>query len=965
MAVLALVAGLLLAVHPLLPTIERTAHTTWNSDAGPVDVALNPYRPAEITLEISGPLPEGDVVDTVRSAEPLLQDQRLRITDRENAIVVAVGSHQVVAPRPGDGPVRVHATGDRVTVDVTGDVTGGGAPPVRASGDWRPAVDSLALTPAAQAAGTEVSVELVADTRFDTRPSTAKIAVAVAAIVTLLAAVLLVWRFAPGERPTRPRPRFRAEDAVVLLGTGFGVLAGGATDDDGFIRLIAGNAAATGHIGNYVRWNNVPEAPFGWQYALFAIIGDVSWEPVLLRVLPWLVALVGWFVLRHLLYPQLVTGDGGRAGLVARTALTATFLLGWLVYGNSLRPELWFAVGTALVFWLVLEAQARGSMLFLVLACVVASWTIGTGPTGLWALTPLIVAAPAIWSWLCDEPIVARVAVALVCLACLGSVVVAMFADQSLGTVIAATDARTAYGPIYPVWADPLRYYRLFMSFATRQVVTYWAVLALGVLLVLVIGRRTPKIRGVALAPSRWLVWVSLWLVPIMALSPTKLPHHFGALILFGPLAAAVVTRALGEARTPRRARPWLTGAFVGLMAACTGLAFHRANTWWKLGTVGHVADTKPLAVAGIPLWPVLVAGGVGLGVLAWWTHRRHPRAAARRWSAVLVLAQVLFVAGTFTNTAVAMLRRDAFDPTGRYTMGAAALDAIRADGCRLERSIGVELDPAAGALPVPEMAPGPTGLPTWTADPRRPDTFDSGWLELPDDAVAGAYPVVVAVAGADAGHRVRAEFDTGDAKDLEPTLKFLGATDFSDIRVRVPHGATRLRVVAESDGPATWRRNILAGAPSPGPNDELVPFAVAAPRVPVTTPLADIAADRTVATAWNLAFFTPCLRQPVESGGRVEIPELVLSDSERPGSIAFSAKNGGPFASVIGLRTPVRVPVHAAFDDSEKVINDLDLVRLDPPGGAAPPTPTWSTTEQPRSGLLVGPDVALPGAGE
>ena len=944
---LALLAGLCLLLYPLLPVTERTVDYHWSSAEGSAELPLNPYRPAEALLQIQGEIPQGELIDTVRSDDPLVQEQALHVSREGDDLVARVGEADVRHPITPTG-MFVGVDGDRLWI--SDDVRS--VMPVE--GDHRPAVDSLTLTPSAQSAGLTITADITADTRFDSRPTVVKLTVGVVAAVLLCVALVL---FCPLRWPRPPtRWRFLPEDAAVVGATAFGVLAGGATDDDGFIRLIAGSDHHGGFLGNQVRWNNVPEAPFGWQYQVFSWIGAASWEPVFLRLVPWLVALAGWVLMRHLLLPRLLPRAGGWSRLV----LAAAFLLGWLVYGNSLRPELLFAVGTAWVLWLTIRAHDQRSLSPMVAGCVVASFTIATGPTGLWAVTPMLVALPAMWPWIRRLPWTTWVPALVLALAGLGSSFLVMFADQTLGTVLAATSARTDYGPIYPVWMDPLRYYRLFMSFTTRQIVTYWAVIALGAALLIVGGRPIPRIAGVEARPVRWLVWTSLALVPVLTLSPTKLPHHFGALMLFGPLAAAIWTDVARTDAAARRLRPWTTGVGVGAVCAFAGLALHRANTWWKLGTLGQIADTKPLAFAGIPLWPVAVVAGALLGVIAWITHRNRPRA-GRTWAVVLVIVQVAFTLGTYGNTAQAMIRRDPGDPDGPYTLGGAALGALRGEGCRLERSLTVESDVSAGAIATPGMTPDPAlGLPVWEADGVA--SYDSGWLTIPEPARSGDLPIVVPVSGADAAHRVRVEYDHGKTKQLEPILKFLGTSDFSDIRVHPPAQATRFRIVAESDGPASWRRNILAGAPAPGPNGELVPFAVAAPRVPVVEPLLDVVGDATVATAWNLAFFTPCLTQPAEQSGTVEIPDYVLSDSERPGSIAFSAKNGGPFASALGLRTPVRVPIYAPGDHEESALNALDLIALTDEAPRRRVAPQQS--ERLRWGTTPGPAVALPGAG-
>ncbi|MDO5683590.1 MAG: hypothetical protein Q4G46_12295, partial [Propionibacteriaceae bacterium] len=87
----------------------------------------------------------------------------------------------------------------------------------------------------------------------------------------------------------------------------------------------------------------------------------------------------------------------------------------------------------------------------------------------------------------------------------------------------------------------------------------------------------------------------------------------------------------------------------------------------------------------------------------------------------------------------------------------------------------------------------------------------------------------------------------------------------------------------------------------------------------------------QTVAIAWNLAFFAPCLDSPHQGNGRVEIADYVLSDSEQPGNMSYHSRSGGPFAGVLGLTEPSRVPLYATSDYTESEMSALDLIRLVP----------------------------------
>ena len=68
-----------------------------------------------------------------------------------------------------------------------------------------------------------------------------------------------------------------SRDAVVTVVLAVWAVIGSQTSDDGYILGIARARESAGYIGNYYRWFNVPEAPFGWFYELYALwirLGD-------------------------------------------------------------------------------------------------------------------------------------------------------------------------------------------------------------------------------------------------------------------------------------------------------------------------------------------------------------------------------------------------------------------------------------------------------------------------------------------------------------------------------------------------------------------------------------------------------------------------------------------------------------------------------------------------------------------
>ena len=910
--VLALLAGIGMLAYPLMPVTQHTATYRWDG-AGPVALPLSPYRPERITVKASCST-QGVLLSTVRAVDEGMRAGAATITRRDRVLALSLHGHQQLIVLGDCTTLEIDISGDSVTVSQDGRVTD------EIPGDHRPAIDSL--TSGLEVTG--VSAVVVADTQFDSSPSAAKIVLGTVSAALLAAALALAAVVNRPRRALRRGHRSRPsrtwiEHVVVLAAMAFGVIAGGATDDDGFIAQILTTRETSGYIGNYVRWNNTPEAPFGWFYEVYSRWGAVSMEPVWLRLLPALLGILAWILLRHGLAPRLLRTLTGPA----RIALAAGFTLLWLVFCNSLRPEIFFALGSGIVLWCVLDALHRRSVLPLLVAAPVAGLTVGAGPVGLLAVVPFVVALPRLWRWLRPTPL-RGLAVATTWLAGLGSIVLLMFADQTLASVLSANSARTEFGPIYPFWEDFQRYWKLWWSFAARQGSVYLSVVALAVLAWHLRRRTLP---GVNRAVAFQVVAGALGLGLVMLLAPTKLPHHFGALLLLGPLAMAAGAHLLGV--RPARARgalPATAGLLIGGSVAVVGLAMHNNNTWWKLSTLGLQLDKNPLAVGPIPLWPFVVLLGIGIG---WWLVRRVRAGRPMvRWALAYALALAVLSGSQYANFAQAAVVRG----PERYTMASAALAAMGGHGCLLERSLHYEPAPVAGVLPTtdpspdpdPFTAPGPAGLHAWAAATTGPDRLETGWYALPDNVRSGEWPLVIGVSGLDDAHRVTVEYDTGRPRALAATRKTLATSTFADIRLRPDGSVTRFRIIAESDGPPVREEE----------TGESVPFAVAQPRVPVTKPLLDLAERESVAVAWNLAFFAPCLDTPRQAHGRVEIADYILSDSQQPGNMSYHSRSGGPFAGVLGLTIPSRVPVYAAFDYTESEMSALDLVRLIPDYG-------------------------------
>lgn len=782
---LALLAGLLSALIPFLPVVEHTTTHHWDSAHGAAALPLAPYRPASLTIVIDARATHGVsgvLVDTVASNEARLKRGRATLVREREALIVTSGAERVVVE--GAWPastlqVDFSSTGIVVSRD--------GAPVAVRPGDLRPTLDGFShpsqhLQRGANAAWTADTVTepadatppptgltatVVADTQWDSSPTALKSVAILGAFAAWAALVVLVAR---GERshdsravPSARPPLAPVWDAVFLGSVTAGIVMGGATDDDGYITRISQTLGASGYVGNHVRWVNAPEAPFGWHYYLTTAWATISREPVWLRILPAFVALAGWWVISHRIWPRLSTAPTRAGGLF----LTAAAAAGWLVFGNSLRPEVWFATGTAWALWWVLVAEDTGRLLPLAGAASLASLTAGTGPVGVIAFVPVVLGVVRHLRTHPNQP----VTTCLVILTCAGLAVPLMFLDQTWASVREANAARTAFGPIYPLSQDWRRYLKLVSSPLPRQAFTYAAFVATSALAV-VWWRRTPTIRREV---CLLVAVTAVTLVPIMAVSPTKLAHHFGALLWLGPLAGAAVVDACARDSLER----WSVGLMPALGCAALAASLHGGSAWWRLSSAGLPEVNLPMIqVAGL-----MVASAALVFVGSWWAWPAPRNRTRLAWA--ISIAAVGCLGVLYAAFGQAALQRGPH----RYTFTSAAWSAVSDQGCLLERSLIV-----------------------------------------------------------------------GDES------------------------------------------------------------------------LADLATRESVATGWDMAYFTPCLAATPVIGATATIPHYLLDTSPHPGNMSFESKNGGTWAGVTGWRIPRSVPLRSALADDDPTIRGLRLTRLDRP---------------------------------
>ena len=795
------VAGAALALtFPFLPVVQDTATITWPSPTtgtASVDAPLVAFRPQSMSVTIPCAAVRSLDERSPQAAMLLSTTPPLSPTGPQVGMQLSVENSQLILTDRGLQAATAPVAADPCSITVNSDFGSttadlGNGQEVTLPGDARPQVVGIysdldaARDPVA---GTAVSI--VTDTRFQTSPTTLKVVVGVGGLLCALGGLwalhLLDRRV--GRRSPRWTPRRwwrpTGRDLVVVAGLAVWAVIGSQTSDDGYILGIARARESAGYIGNYYRWFNVPEAPFGWFYELYAVWARISDAVLWLRLPSLLLGIVSWLLISRELLPRL--GQQVRRSAAAGWAAAMVFLMFWLPYNNGLRPEPVAVVAGLVALCAVERAVATRRLTPLAWGLLAAGFALAATPTGLMALAPFLAAARPLIRLLTQRvravgflPVLAPIVAAGV------AVLVVIFADQSYAAVAEASRLRFLLGPNYSWFQELLRYQQLFAPSADGSLARRAPVLLLflGLVTCLVVLLRRDRIRGAALGPSQRLIGSSLLGFLVLFLTPTKWTHHFGAFAALGAGMAALTALATSSDVL----RSWRNRSlFLAAVFATLALAFTGPNTWWYtndwgvpfwnsppfvfLGEEGWYVSTLLLMVAG---FFVLVAGVEHLrGIREERPPRRpltHPlahrarqllhrprtavgrvrrsergsrverRARALRLGsapiAVIAAALVLFEMWSMTEAI------EVQEPS--FSLGGDVLAHPFGDSCGLADHVLLEGSPAAGLLPdagVPTgLAPSDPGvLPTIAppAPPAVPGQPPAPVLPLPP----GVYP--------------------------------------------------------------------------------------------------------------------------------------------------------------------------------------------------------------------------------
>ena len=953
-ALLGLFAALCAIAVPLLPVVQDTARIEWPNagDTRPVNSPLVAYwaqdlqvsLPCETIRSLDARTPEGPSV-LFATVPPVRAEYGAGMQlDVESGRLTVVNRGQRLVQQ--DLPSSDCSVG--IASDVSGTkVTVAGQPIVNQRSDVRPRVTGIYSDIDGRDDPTAgLGVTITPDTRYQSSPTTLKIVVGILGILFLLGSLFALYRL--DAQVARRAPRWAPvgwwrptlPDLTVFGVLGAWVVIGPGTSDDGYILVMSRVAEDAGYLTNYYRWLGVAEAPFGWFYHLFEAMAQVSTATPWMRLPAFVLGMVSWVLISREVLPRL--GKEVRNSRAAFWAAAAVLLVWWLPFNNGLRPEPVAAVGSLLALCAVERALVTRRLLPMCLGLITAALTLAATPTGLIAVAPFLVAARPLFKLLASRakegwaPIVGPI---------LGSglmVLVVIFADQTVASIVEATRVRTLIGPSLSWFEEFSRYQLLFSASADGSVTRRFPVLLLLLCTAtcIVVLLRRGRIPGAALGPSRRLIGTVGLSLPLIALTPTKWTHHFGA---FAPLGAALaaLTALAASSTVLRSARNRLT--FTSGLLVVAALAATGPNAFWYVSTFGVPWFDKSPSVRGIQLSTILLLVAMVFAVIAFVQNVRMDRPGApahvqeRRarglilGSAPLVIICGLVVMAEFGSMAKAMHKqRDS------YSVGTANAQQIFEGSCSLSDKVLVERDATASvlkpALPLDVSEKGfhrepvdrddplsrpPSGfdrkiVPMWSSyrDEKAPTgTLRTEWYELPADALTGEIVVSragpVFKGGRGIATTLTAEFGRRDGAGVK-TVKEIkvvvpqgnaSSSDWFDMRIdltdQVPPNTDLMRLVAEDDDLTEdgW-------------------IAITSPRVSRLTTLTERVGDQPVFMDWPVSFAFPCQRPPKIRDGILEIPAFrIMGGTLADGAPWSNDQAGGPLGLVSEMANQLQVP--------------------------------------------------------
>ncbi|MFI6870924.1 arabinosyltransferase domain-containing protein [Nocardia sp. NPDC050406] len=736
---IALVSGLLAvvlaALTPILPIKQDRPTLNWpQGDSANIEAPLVSYTPLSLDVALScatlRELPAGGTLySTVPSASGQAVNKGLvvKVGDEGEAgrtVSVLVRNIPLLAAPVAEvgncDKVVVHSDSSATRVELTGVNRADGTPFTGGvGGDARPQlVGMFTDLSREQLAGSSASAAI--DARFSSTPSLLKrLAMILAAVFTVIALIALHrMDTRDGRRSRRFLPahwwRVTVADAVVLGTLVVWHFMGANTSDDGYILNMARASKESGYMANYYRWFGVAEAPFGWPYEVLSWMTRISDASPWMRLPSLLAGIVCWLVISREVLPRL--GARVRRDTVALWTAGLVFLAAWLPYDNGLRPEPLIAAGALLTWCSIERAIATGRLLPAAVGVLIAAFSLAAGPTGLICIAALVAGSRPVLQVIIKQAkqgagegkpgfgstLLRYGAVLLPGIAAGTLVLIVVFADQTLATVMEATRVRTLVGPNVAWFDERTRWDSLLMLSPDGSLARRFGVLAMLLCLIVcafVMLRKNGRIPGTSRGPSARILGIVFMSLFLMMFTPTKWTHHFGVYAgLAGSLAAlTAVAVGVNGIRSPRNRTLFAAAVFFLLAMTFTG-----SNGWWYVSSYGVPWWDKAPSIAGKGFSTLFLGLAVLCLLVALIQHYREPYAKnprAVRGFDKFASMPLTIAAAVLVLFEVASLAKGAVTQYPAYSIAESNLRALGGNPCSLADDVLVETDTADSLL--------------------------------------------------------------------------------------------------------------------------------------------------------------------------------------------------------------------------------------------------------------------------
>ncbi|QNH96828.1 arabinosyltransferase [Corynebacterium anserum] len=781
---------ILFCLTPILPVKQTHAEFTWpqGNDLTSINAPLISYMPqdVDITLPIKeiqdlnpgattalSTLPEDARDASLRGLFIRSNGDGIDVITR-NSVPLSLTKEQI-EKLPDNAVLRLTSNFEQTRAWVP-DATNDNGEPLEGAlnSDFRPMItgiySEMRNTPetyqAAEAHG--INVHVTVDTRFSSAPTLLK---SLAMILGIVMTIIALWSLhridsLDGRRAHRFLPRRwwkpRFLDFIVVGTLLIWFIIGANTADDGYILNMTRLAEHSGYMANYYRWYGVPESPFGFPfYDLLALMTKVSTASPWIRLPSLLAGIITWLVLSREVLPRLGTRINQRR--VTHWTMASGFLIFWLVYNNGTRPEPIIAM-TSLLAWVSFErAIATHRLLPAAIGTILATLALSAGPTGLMAVAALLVSLshivriairrlPALGAEKGESfgkiftGMLAQIAPFL---AAGTAILIGVFGDQTLRSVVEATRVRSTLGPSLPWYEEYIRYTALLEPTTDGSLTRRYAVLILffsfGVVIASIL--RNGRVPGATRGSSTRLALVMLGTMFFMTFTPTKWTHHFGVYAGVGAamMGLSAVAASYFSLRSPRNR--WI---FIGGVLMVFALALSGENAWWYVSALGVPWYDRSISLFGIEASTAMLA--LSLVVLVWgvlvgyFTDFRKARAESRTEKRKinadearrtlkfqgLATAPIGVLTAAMMVFSVLSLAKGFTTQWPAYSVAKGNLVSLTGNSCQMANDVLVETDTNESFLQVSDGSPLQDSLSNDTSPGFAPNNLPTHIL--PDD---------------------------------------------------------------------------------------------------------------------------------------------------------------------------------------------------------------------------------------